>query len=195
MNTTEQKLYEIVIEQHGLFTAKQAIDCGYPKNNHPYHLKAGNWERIVRGIYRLSQFPQSDLVQLMSIYLWSRDRSDLPQGCFSHETALELYELSDINPSAVHLTVPKSYRNGLQDELGKIEIHKRDIKRVKYQELNGLRVTTPLQTLIDLIEDNRIDYKLIEQAVNESFERGLISVKEFKANPDLRKYLRGKNEI
>jgi predicted transcriptional regulator of viral defense system len=35
---------------------------------------------------------------------------DRPAGRLSHETALELYELCDVNPSAIHLTVPTRFR-------------------------------------------------------------------------------------
>ena len=41
----------------------------------------------------------------MEAVLWTGRR-----GALSHETALDLFELSDVNPSAIHLTVPRAFR-------------------------------------------------------------------------------------
>ena len=47
---------------------------------------------------------------LMLWYLWSRGGDDIPQGVYRHETSLSLHELSDANPSQLHMTVPISFR-------------------------------------------------------------------------------------
>ncbi|MBL6991352.1 MAG: type IV toxin-antitoxin system AbiEi family antitoxin domain-containing protein [Bacteriovoracaceae bacterium] len=195
MNIVAQKLYEIAQDQKGLFTTAQAIASGYPKNNHTYHVNAGNWKRVVRGVYRLSLFPEEEKENLMTIYLWSRDKSESPQACFSHNTALELYNLSDINPFDIHISVPKKFRNKVHDYFGSLMLHKRVIEDIETQELDGLKVTTPLQTLIDVIDDNTIDHKLIKQAVNQAYEQGMVTITQFKKHPDLKKYLRGKNDF
>jgi len=104
------KLFHIADMQMGYFTTRQAVAAGIPDNNHAYHIKVGHWKRESRGIYRLTNYPVSDYEELMVWYLWSRNRNDVSQGVFSHETALDLYELSDVNPSKIHLTVPKGFR-------------------------------------------------------------------------------------
>ncbi len=193
MNTAAQKLYEIAQDQKGLFTTAQAIENGYPKNNHTYHVNAGNWQRIVRGVYRLSRFPEDEQENLMAIYLWSRDKSETPQAFFSHETALEIYNLSDINPVDIHVSVSKNFRKKPSGSLGNLVIHKRMIEDTELQVIDGIKATTPLQTLIDIIAENSVDHKLIEQAVNQAYEKGLITIAQFKQYPELKKYLRGKN--
>lgn len=195
INTVAQKLYHIAQDQKGLFTTAQAIAAGYPKNNHTYHVNVGNWKRVVRGVYRLSLFPEVENENLMAIYLWSKDKNENPQACFSHNTALELYNLSDINPFDIHISVPKKFRNKIYDFFGSIILHKRIIEEIETQELDGLKVTTPLQTLIDVINDNSIDHKLIVQAVNQAYEKGMVSITQFNKHPDLRQYLRGKNDF
>jgi hypothetical protein len=52
--------------------------------------------------------PEHD--DLIRLSLWSRDRSDRPQAVASHITALELHHLSDVLPTRIHLTVPRSFR-------------------------------------------------------------------------------------
>jgi hypothetical protein len=43
-------------------------------------------------------------------YLWSQNRQEVPEGTYSHDTALSLHELSDIMPSKLHMTVPREFR-------------------------------------------------------------------------------------
>src|SRR2546430_9038395 len=94
-----RRLYETAQSQQGFFTTKQAIRGGLAEKTHAYHVKAGNWIRVHRGIYRLADFPPAERPDLMLWYLWSQNRREIPEGTYSHETALSLHELSDIMPS------------------------------------------------------------------------------------------------
>jgi hypothetical protein len=71
-------------------------------------VQVGNWIREHRGIYRLALFPMADRPDLVLWALWSRNRAEETEGVYSHQTALSLYELSDLNPSKVHMTVPRT---------------------------------------------------------------------------------------
>ena len=87
---SDQALYEVASQQQRYFTTKQAESVGYVRAHHSYHVKAGNWIREIRGIYHLSKFPQDDEdAQLVLWYLWSRSRQEVPQGVYSHDTALK----------------------------------------------------------------------------------------------------------
>ena len=114
-NPARRNLFEIAEAQSGFFTTKQAKAAGFAEKTHPYHVKAGNWTREYRGIYRLVDFPSVERPDLVLWYLWSRGRDDVPRGVYSHETALSLYELSDANPSKLHMTVPMSFRRNCRD--------------------------------------------------------------------------------
>ncbi len=67
-------------DQQRYFTTKQAIESGYADNTHPYHVKAGNWERVWRGIYRMAHLPPLEDGEMMVWLLWSRgsDSSSIP---------------------------------------------------------------------------------------------------------------------
>jgi predicted transcriptional regulator of viral defense system len=186
---TSGRLYEIAEVQGGYFTAKQAAEAGFSQKNHAYHLHAGNWIRERRGIYRLAQFPPGDRPDLMYWWLWSRNRSDKPQGVFSHETALSIYDLSDINPAKIHMTVPRTFqrrRKGAGPVLHRGEIHKDDIE-CRY----GVKVTKPLKTIVDLLTYRTVQMDHMEQAVKEGFQRGLITQVELERNkrisPEIKK--------
>jgi predicted transcriptional regulator of viral defense system len=91
-------LMAVAQDQQGYFTTKQAIAAGYADNTHPYHVRAGNWERASRGIYRISHLPIPEDGEMMVWLLWSRGRDEQPLAAISHQTALSLFELGDFNP-------------------------------------------------------------------------------------------------
>ena len=99
-------LFEFAEQQQGFFTTKQAKAAGFAENTHPYHVQVGNWIREHRGIYRLALFPTADRPDLVLWALWSRNRNEEVEGVYSHQTALSLYDLSDLNPSKLHMTAP-----------------------------------------------------------------------------------------
>src|ERR1019366_6578492 len=171
---SSRNLYEIAEPQYGFFTTKQAKEAGYDESKHAYHVRAGNWIREHRGIYRLRSFPSPERPDLMLWFLWSRDRNDVPQGTFSHQSALALYDLSDVNPAKLHMTVPKAFRrNSIVPKV--VVLHKADLAPTDLLDILGVRATTPLRTITDLIAENKTDRKLLRQAVGEGLTRGLVT--------------------
>jgi predicted transcriptional regulator of viral defense system len=179
---SEKRLYETAKMQHGFFTTKQAIHAGFDEKTHSYHVRVGNWIREHRGIYRLAGFPTIDRPDLMLWYLWSQNRQEVPEGIYSHDTALSLQELSDIMPSKLHMTVPKHFRrNSRIPEI--LVLHKADLSEGDVQDMHGVRVTRPLRTIVDLLESGHVDRTLIGQAIDQALRRGLISKKQIEALP------------
>ena len=173
-------LFEIAESQQGLFTARQAESVGFSSKNHAYHLKAGNWIREARGIYRLALFPIQTEQQLVTYALWSQNRRGEVQGVYSHETALAHYELTDLNPSKLHMTVPKGFRRN--SELpGILDLHIADLSKDEIQVSRGFLVTKPLRTIQDVIEVKNISLEFVEQAIKESIKRGLVSKSQIKS--------------
>ena len=104
------RLYDVAETQSGYFTASQAIEAGYSRASHHYHQKVGNWRREGHGIYRLHLYPRMPDEEYVRLMLWSRDRAGNTQAVVSHETALQAFELSDVMPAKIHLTVPEGFR-------------------------------------------------------------------------------------
>ena len=179
MNQKETKLYEIAEPQHGYFTAKQAASAGFLPTNYTYHVKAGSWLHEGVGIYRLKNFPVSRESQMAFYALWSRNREDQVLGVYSHETALSLYELSDVNPSKLHMSVPSIFRKWTK--IPKIlKLYYCDLEQSDVQAQNGIRVTTPLRTLIDVFESGT-SLEFVEPAVLQAHSRGLVLMKDIKS--------------
>jgi len=186
MRLTEKKnrLFEIVESQHGIFTTKQAVEAGYDRKTHAYQVKSGYWIREHRGIYRLTHFQFSEEADFVIWSLWSRNRAEIPQGVYSHETALSILNLSDLNPPQLHLTVPKNFRRSseIPDHLA---LHVGQIPPDETEEREGYRLTTALRAILDLSLEDRISRELIEQSIREALERGLITQRQRRLVPSL----------
>ena len=177
-----RKLYETAHAQGGFFTARQARESGYGDSVHPYQVRSGNWVREARGVYRLGQFPTPSRPDLMVWQLWSRNRQDEPQGVFSHATALALHDLSDVMPAKLDMTVPPGFRRmaAIPDVL---RLRHARLTDREVHTIDGVRVTTPLRTLIDVIAEGVIATELQVQAVDEALRRGLVMRRQLEAAP------------
>jgi predicted transcriptional regulator of viral defense system len=170
-------LFEIAEGQQGYFTAKQAAEAGYQLGSQAHHVKSGNWVRVERGIYRLARFPQSAEEQLVIYALWSRNRAGEPEGVYSHQTALSIHELSDVNPAKLHMTVPAAFRR--RAKTPKILVlHRANLDVKDVEQRQGFAVTRPLRAIADVAGAESASRDIIEQALTEGRQRGLITVRE-----------------
>ena len=141
-------LHAVATTQGGYFTAKQASEAGYGNRHLDYHAKAGNFERVGRGLYRLPMIPLDEQDELIRLSLWSRDRHDHPQAVVSHDTALAFHQLSDVLPVHLHLTVPPSFRK--LSPSATVVLHRAVLASADVQEAAGFCVTSPKRTLLDV---------------------------------------------
>jgi predicted transcriptional regulator of viral defense system len=169
-----RRLFEIAEQQQGFFSTKQAKAAGFAENTHPYHVQVGNWIREYRGIYRLALFPTADRPDLVLWALWSRNRAEEVEGVYSHQTALSLYDLSDLNPAKLHMTVPTDFRRNSEIP-GILVLHYANLRESDVQNAQGFKFTRPLRTILDLIEADTVERNFIRQALRQAIDRGLIS--------------------
>ena len=168
-----KRLYEIAEDQQGFFTTKQAKAAGFAENTHPYHVQARNWIREHRGIYRLSSFPRAERPDLMLWSLWSRNRGEVAQGAYSHQSALSLHDLSDVMPAKLHMTVPKNFRRN--SEIPRVLVlHYADLPESDMGAVHGVRVTKAMRTILDLLDSGEVPLATLRQALREGLRRGLI---------------------
>jgi predicted transcriptional regulator of viral defense system len=169
-----RRLFEVADQQQGYFTAKQAKAAGFAENTHPYHVKAGNWVRDHRGIYRLALYPWTDRPDLALWALWSRNRNEEIEGVYSHHTVLSFYNLSDLNPAKIHMTVPTHFRRNSEIP-GVLVLHYADLPDSDVETAQGFKLTRPLRAILDLIEAGTVERRFIRQAVTQAVDRGLIT--------------------
>ncbi len=169
-----QRLYETASAQGGYFTTKQAHAAGYAASTHSYNIHAGNWIREHRGIYRLANYPNPERPDLVLWSLWSSNRKGEPQGVYSHQTALSIYDLSDLNPPKIDMTVPPGFRRNSAIP-GALVLHTADLRKDEIESMHGFGVTRPLRAIADLLIEDSVELGHLRQAVREAFQRGLLS--------------------
>ena len=148
--------------------------AGFAENTHSYHVRVGNWIREHRSIFRLALYPSTDRPDLVLWALWSRNRNEEVEGVYSHQTALTLYELSDLNPAKLHMTVPTEFRRN-SEMPGILVLHYSNLPESDVQTAQGFKFTRPLRTILDLIEAGTVEQRFIRQALRQALDRGLIA--------------------
>jgi len=136
-----RRLAQLAEQQSGYFTAAQALSAGYSYSAQRYHVHRGNWMQIDRALFRLPEWPAGLHEQYVRWFLWSRGRAVV-----SHETALAYYELGDVNPARVHLTVPPGFR---QKSHG-VVLHTGELPGDDVRQQQGFKITTPLRSVLDV---------------------------------------------
>jgi hypothetical protein len=136
-------------------------------------------ERIASDVFRLTHFARSDHEELVTLWLQT-DR----QGVLSHDTALLLHELSDINPRRRHITVPPGWAPGDRKLDSNVVLHYGHVAEDEKRWLGPVPYTAPLRTLRDCIASH-LSPDLIDQAIADGLRRGMFT--EAELPPDLRR--------
>lgn len=159
-----RRLFNLASEQAGYFTAAQAKDVGYSYQAQAHHVAAGNWMRIERGLFRLTEWLPDVHDDLVRWSLWSRGR-----GVVSHETALAVYDIGEFESARVHLTVPPEFT--MRDDA--VALHYGGLPVDDIQERTGFRVTTLTRSLID-VASAAPDEDQLARAIDDARKRGLL---------------------
>ena len=170
----QAELYQLAESQGGYFTTKQAAAFGYTSGTRIYHVRAGNWVREYRSIYRLARFPEPERPDLILWWLWSRDRTDRPTGVFSHQTALSLHDLTDVNPAKLDLSVPMNFRRGVPTPKV-LRLHYSDVRLGDREILYGVPVTTSIRTIVDVWKEGSLPKPVLREAFGAALKRGSIT--------------------
>ena len=185
MHARTDRLFEIAAGQQGYFTAAQAAACGYPSSNQVYHVRAGTWRREHRGIYRLTRFPASPDGLCVLWSLWSCNRKGEPQGVYSHQTALSMFELSDLMPARLHMIVPPGFRRNAPIP-NAVVLHRAALDAGEIESRQGFRVVRPLRAIADLLREQTADRGQLRDALRQALDRGLVTRTEFNRHPGRR---------
>ena len=136
-------LWEVAENQHGFVTAQQAVELGVSKGALQMLVHRGTLDRAAFGVYRFPRFPVSRYDPFMVAVLWTR----APEACLSHETALDAYEITDVNPDTIHVTVAAGRR--LRRSSGQAyEIHHQDLAPAQigwWQEIPTVTAVTAVE--------------------------------------------------
>lgn len=166
----QAEIFRLADSQRGYFTSAQVKQLGIDYPIQHYHKSTGNWLEVGRGTYRLANYPSDPLDAFAALMLWSHNRAGEAQAVVGFESALLLYNLGDVLPNKTHLIVPKGFR---KRPPANVTLHKQDLQTSEINLQQGVRVTTPQRTLLDLAESN-ISPEHLERAVEEALNRGMV---------------------
>lgn len=167
------ELLEVAAGQYGYVTTNDART----RDVDPVQLRImghrGLLEHVAHGVYRFPVVPATALDQYMAAVLWPRTTTAL-----SHETALDLHDLCDVNPARIHLTVPAGYR--LRREApAAYQFHHRDLDSADVTLHEGIPIVTVYRAICDGIEA-KLGRHLIDQAIDTARRRGLLTPEELR---------------
>lgn len=166
-----RRLFEVAAGQAGYFTAAQAKSVGYSYQAQAYHVDAGNWERVGRGIFRLTEYVPELHDDLVRWSLWSRHRAVV-----SHESALAVHGIGEFESSKVHLTVPPRF--SMRDPA--LILHRAVLPSIDVADRVGFRVTTVVRSLVD-VAGTVADEEQLARAVGEARDQGVLTLRQLQA--------------
>lgn len=166
-------LFVVASGQHGFFTAAQAREFDIGPDLLSHAVKRGKYIRVHRGVYRFRDYPSYHREEVVAAWLAAgKDRAVV-----SHESALDLLELSNVIPNAIHLTVDRAHRY-LKPTPG-VFLHTttRPLEREDVVIRDGIRMTSPARTIADAAEAGT-GPEQIEMAVQQALRRGQTTVSQ-----------------
>lgn len=181
------QIHELALEQHGMFTTEQAEELGVPRYTVAKMARRGRVRRHAHGLYQDLGAPETRWTPYMAAVLWPQGA----RGVLSHETALSLMELSDVNPSQIHVTVPLAHRVRRREPLPGVVLHGADLPDEEVISIEGLPVTRAARAIRDCAQAS-IGPALLAQALRDGESKGYLTVKEAR---ELRRELKRKGFI
>lgn len=168
-------LFVTAAAQHGFFTTRQAAQAGFSHRMLAHYARSGEFIRERRGIYRFRDYPASPRAAIQAACL----AAGAADAVVSHETALELHNLSDVVPRTVYLTLPRS-RRGWRAPTG-VTVHtathppgSRDAV-----ERAGLPVTAPARSNADAAAWGTAPDQIVTAGVD-AMDRGMTTVEDLR---------------
>jgi predicted transcriptional regulator of viral defense system len=170
VETTREVLRKEAFEQHGYVSRAGALRAGASPHALRLLVDRGRLERAAHGVYRDPSVPATvnDLLHLA--VLWT----GVDGACLSHETALAVFDLGDVNPDRIHVTVPKShYRIRRQGAEG-YQIHYEDLRPEQIGWFDQIPTVTPATAIAQCITYGTPSY-LLRQALDAGRRTGRLT--------------------
>lgn len=168
-----RRLFETAAGQGGYFTAAQAKELGYSYQAQAHHVTAGNWLRVDRGVFRLAEWVPGLHDELARWTLWSRSR-----GVVSHETALSVHGIGELESRRIHLTVPPGF--SMRDEA--VVLHVAGLPKADLIPMGGFTVTSPARTIIDVSPS--VDQDQLARVIDDARQAGLVTPRKLRARAE-----------
>lgn len=161
----EEECNRLAARQHGVISLDQARSMGLSKDAVYYRVRRGRWERVLPRVFRLGGAPESWRQWLMAALMWSG-----PRAAVTHRAAAELLGFDDFSRGLVEITLPVK----LHSPCPRVIVHFGYFQRRDIAVVQGIRVTTPARTILDLAAV--LPEEELAAALDESLRKGWTSL-------------------
>lgn len=180
MTTARQRLWDPALDQHGFVTMDDANGAGLTKAMIDNLVARRRLLRVAHGVYRFPELPATEFDPYMLAVLWTR----APEACLSHDTALAAYDVCDINPDRIHLTVNRR-RRIRRTEGERYLVHYQDLRREEigwWQQIPTAKLPTAIKQCID----TGVPTYLLRQAITNAGKAGALPAERKQLATELR---------
>lgn len=165
---TYNRLAEIAAERYGYVTTADAEALGLDPHRLFEMARRGQLEHPTTAVYRVPLIPATPLDPYMQATLWPRNAD----AVISHASALGLYELGDVNPAKIHITVPQAHRP--RREIPALYVlHREDLEPEDLTAYEGIPIVTAARAIRQAHEAH-LGPALIRAAIEDGRQRGLL---------------------
>lgn len=135
------ELRRLAARQDGYFTTEQAEELGFDAAVARVNSSTGIWTVVERNLYRIADWPHSDLEQFAMWCAWFGG-----DAVISHQSAAELHGFGHLHPQFVHVSAFTNLR--LTDT--RLAVHRLQLDPRDFESTGTFRLTTPTRTVLDL---------------------------------------------
>lgn len=137
----------LIDRQNGVLAIRQALAAGMTEAHIRNQVRSGRWRLMHRGVYAAFDGIADRQAELWGVLLRTG-----PDAVLSHETAAEVYGLTDGRSRVIHVTVPHDSNPGRCGRIPGVAVHRsRSLSRARHPVLTPPR-TRVEETVLDLIE-------------------------------------------
>lgn len=160
-----QAIIDLAKASGGLVTTSQVVGAGIPRARISDMVRAGELERVQRGVYCLADAWEDEFLATQLRF---------PKGIFSDGTALFLHGYTDRTPLYLTMTFPRSYRatkareSGIEVRTCADEVLDLGLATVRTSYGNEVRAYDLERTLCDVVRGRRVvDVQVVNPAMRQ----------------------------
>lgn len=178
----------IAAEQDGTITLQQAVRSGVSTADVRRLVRAGRWTRLARAVYLVGRAVDEPISRRAKIRAAVMSFGD--QAVASLQTAAELHGIAGPRRTEeIHISVPGPLARPVRPTHAEVVVHQLVLGAERIGCRDGIRVTTPLATVCDLIL--RLDRYPAVCVLDSALNRQLINGDELLRIPSLIRGRRG----
>jgi predicted transcriptional regulator of viral defense system len=159
-------ILDVAVDNGGYVTPALMAPFGVPAVELRKMVARGVLAGTAHGVYRVPVLPLDRYDEFILARLWAKGR-----GVVSHDSALLVHELCDINPTTIHIIIPPDYRIGKAGR-ERYTVHRADVPPGDVTHVGAVTLTSVIRTLTDSLTS--VPGYLVRQAIETAASQGSI---------------------